>query len=150
MQGSETIVIDAPIEEVWGLVSDVTRIGEFSPETFEAEWTDGSSGPAAGATFRGHVKRNGRGPTYWAACWVTECRENEEFAWAVGTKGRPVNNWGYRLRPVEGGTEVTEYFRLESSPALKLYWKLAGRWRGRTNQRGMRATLQGMKAALEN
>ena len=31
--------MDAPPEEVWELVSDVTRIGEFSPETFEARWT---------------------------------------------------------------------------------------------------------------
>ena len=28
--------MDAPPAEVWDLVSDVTRIGEFSPETFEA------------------------------------------------------------------------------------------------------------------
>ncbi len=153
MHGQETIVVDAPIAEVWSLVSDVTRIGEFSPETFEAEWTGGSTGPAEGATFRGHVKRNGRGPTYWAPCWITTCREPDggeaELAWAVGTGGRPVNNWGYRLREVDGGTEVTEFFRLESSLPLRAYWALAGRWRGRTNQRGMRATLEGMKAALE-
>ena len=44
-------------------MSDVTRIGEFSPETFEAEWTRGSTGPEVGAYFKGHVKRNGVGPT---------------------------------------------------------------------------------------
>ncbi len=150
MQGSESIVIAAPVDEVWSLVSDVTRIGEFSPETFEAEWTGESTGPAPGATFRGHVKRNGRGPTYWADCWVTTCQEPDEFAWAVGTGGRPINNWGYRLRAVDGGTEVTEFFRLESSLPLRIYWALAGRWRGRTNHTGMRATLEGMKAALES
>ena len=32
------------------MVSDVTRIGEFSPETFEAEWLDGATGPAVGAS----------------------------------------------------------------------------------------------------
>jgi len=55
MQGSVTVHIDAPAERVWELVSDITRIGEFSPETFEAEWLDGADGPRAGARFRGHA-----------------------------------------------------------------------------------------------
>ena len=41
MTGEVTIEMAAPPEEVWALVSDVTRIGEFSPETFEARWTRG-------------------------------------------------------------------------------------------------------------
>ncbi|MEM9748776.1 MAG: SRPBCC family protein, partial [Actinomycetota bacterium] len=48
MQDSVTVAIDAAVEDVWALVSDVTRIGEFSPETFEAEWLDGATGPAEG------------------------------------------------------------------------------------------------------
>ena len=54
-----TVHIAAPPDLVWDLVSDVTRIGEYSPETFEAEWLDGASGPRAGVRFRGHVRRNG-------------------------------------------------------------------------------------------
>jgi hypothetical protein len=38
--------------------------------TFEAEWLAGPSGPGAGARFRGHVRRNGRGPVYWTICTV--------------------------------------------------------------------------------
>src|SRR3954466_15495223 len=59
MQGSVTVHMAAPPEKVWDLVSDVTRIGEFSPETFDAEWLDGATGPAVGTRFRGHVLRNG-------------------------------------------------------------------------------------------
>ena len=29
-------------------------------------WTRGSTGPEVGASFKGHVKRNGVGPTYWS------------------------------------------------------------------------------------
>jgi len=36
MQGSVTVRIAAPARDVWELVSDVTRVGEYSPETFEA------------------------------------------------------------------------------------------------------------------
>ena len=76
MQDSVTVHIDAPPEAVWALVSDVTQIGKYSPETFEAEWLDGATGPVVGAKFRGHVKRNGRGPVYWAPCTVVVAEPN--------------------------------------------------------------------------
>jgi len=72
MHDSVTVTMHASPERIWALVSDVTRIGRYSPETFEAEWLDGATGPAVGARFRGHVKRNGRGPKYWTTCTVTE------------------------------------------------------------------------------
>lgn len=147
--GEVSLVINAPVAEVWDLVSDVTRIGEFSPETFEAKWTRGSTGPEVGAYFAGHVKRNGVGPTYWSPCRVTICEPERQFEFSVGTDSVTINNWGYRLRPVEGGTEVTEYFRLEPSLFTRAYWLLLGALRGRTNERGMRTTLERMKAVLE-
>jgi uncharacterized protein YndB with AHSA1/START domain len=141
--------VDAPPEKVWALVSDVTRIGEFSPETFEARWTRGSTGPEVGASFKGHVKRNGVGPTYWSPCQVTACVPNEVFEFAVGTDDVTLNNWGYRLEPDRDGTKVTEYFRIEPSLPMRLYWTVLGPLRGRTNERGMRTTLARMKKVLE-
>ncbi|MDF1604327.1 SRPBCC family protein [Nocardioides sp. YIM 152315] len=149
MKGEVTVRMDAPPEKVWALVSDVTRIGEFSPETFEAEWTRGSTGPEEGAYFKGHVKRNGVGPTYWTPCQVTRSVPNELFEFRVGTADVAINNWGYRLEADGTGTNVTEYFRLESKPYLRLYWLLLGKLRGRTNERGMRTTLERMKAVVE-
>jgi uncharacterized protein YndB with AHSA1/START domain len=147
--GEVSIHVDAPVAEVWDLVTDVTRIGEFSPETFEARWTRGSTGPEVGATFKGHVKRNGVGPTYWSLCTVTRCVPQEEFEFSVGTAQTPVNNWGYALTSENGGTRVTEYFRLETALPFRVYWALLGHLRGRTNQRGMRTTLRRMKEVLE-
>jgi Polyketide cyclase / dehydrase and lipid transport len=141
--------MDAPVDEVWALVSDVTRIGEFSPETFEAKWTKGSTGPVVGATFAGHVKRNGIGPTYWSPCVVTKSVENEVFEFAVGTEKVAVNNWGYRLEPDGTGTKVTEFFRLEPMLPIRLYWSLMGHLRGRSNERDMLTTLERMKAVVE-
>jgi len=145
-----SIHIDAPPEKVWALVSDVTRIGEFSPETFEATWTRGATGPEVGASFKGHVRRNGVGPTYWSPCQVTRCEPNEVFEFAVGTDDVTLNNWGYRLAPEGEGTRVTEYFRIEPSLPMRLYWTVLGPLRGRTNERGMRTTLERMKAVLES
>ena len=82
MRGFATIDVNASPEAVWSLISDVTQIGRFSPETFEAQWLDGAVGPAVGAKFRGHVKRNEKGPIYWTACTVTECDPGRVFAFA--------------------------------------------------------------------
>ena len=149
MHDSVTVHIKAPPDEVWALVSDITRIGSYSPETFDAEWLDGATGPEVGARFRGHVKRNGKGPTYWSPCVVTSCVPGSEFGFGVGPPGKALNNWRYVLEPAGDGTDVTESFRLADTLPLKIYWTLLGWARGRTNRNGMRTTLGRMKAELE-
>jgi uncharacterized protein YndB with AHSA1/START domain len=139
----------APAEEIWSLVSDVTKIGLYSPETFEAEWLDGASGPAVGARFRGHVKRNGRGPVYWTQCRVTACEPGKEFTFAVEASGKPVNTWSYKLEPAGDGTDVTESFELAPTLAMRLYWAALGWARGKTNEEGMRRTLERIKEQVE-
>jgi Polyketide cyclase / dehydrase and lipid transport len=139
----------APADRIWELVSDVTRIGEFSPETFEAEWVGDATGPDTGARFRGHVKRNGKGPVYWTTCTVVACEPGREFAFGVGADGKPLNTWRYVLTPADGGTDVTESFELSPVPLLRLYWALLGWTRGRTNISGMRTTLERMKVVAE-
>ena len=66
-----------------------------------------------------------------------------------GPMDGPINRWGYRLEPDGAGTRVTEYFELGSSLALKAYWLVLGPLRGRTNAKGMRTTLERMKAVVE-
>ena len=149
MQGSVTVHIDAPAGRVWELVSDVTRIGEFSPETFEAEWLEGATGPAVGAKFRGHVKRNGIGPIYWITCTVRASEPGREFAFGTGRADRPLNVWTYRIEPSGGGSDVTESFELAPTLGLRLYWAVLGWSRGKTNRNGMRTTLERVKAELE-
>ncbi|HVW81185.1 MAG TPA: SRPBCC family protein [Mycobacteriales bacterium] len=150
MRDSVTVHFNAPPARVWELVSDVTRIGEFSPETFEAKWVGGASSPAVGARFRGHVKRNGRGPVYWTTCRATECVAGERFTFDVlGPGDRVLNTWSYRLATAGNGTDVTESFALADNLGLRLCWALAGWARGRTNRAGMRRTLESMKAIVE-
>lgn len=149
MRDSVTVHMAASPEKVWALVSDVTRIGEFSPETFEAEWLDGASGPAVGAKFRGHVKRNGRGPVYWTTCKVLACDVNRVFSFGVVMGDKVVNTWGYELAANGDGTDVTEFYDLAESLPMKIYWAVAGKARGRTNREGMRTTLERIKAVVE-
>ena len=66
----------------------------------------------------------------------------------VGPGGR-LNTWGYRLEARDGGTLVTEYFRLSPKLPLRVYWTVLGALRGRTNERGMRTTLARIKQVVE-
>ena len=149
MHDAVTVHMAAPPEQIWELVSDVTKIGRYSPETFEAEWLEGATGPAVGAKFRGHVKRNGKGPTYWTTCTVLTSEPGREFAFGVGPSDKPLNVWRYRLEPADDGTDVTESFELSPTPMLRLYWTLLGWSRGKTNRNGIRTTLERVKADVE-
>ncbi len=149
MHDSVTVHMAAPAEKIWDLVSDVTKIGRYSPETFEAEWLDGATGPAVGAKFRGHVKRNGKGPIYWTTCIVKASEPGKEFAFGVGSADKPLNVWRYVLEPSGDGTNVTESFELAPTLPLKIYWTLFGWSRGKTNRNGMRTTLERIKAEVE-
>jgi hypothetical protein len=143
--------MDATPDQIWSLVTDVTKIGLYSPETFEAEWLDGATGPVVGARFRGHVKRNGRGPVYWSECKVMTADPGREFAFTVLILNKPVNTWTYHLEPTGDGrgADVTESFQLADNIGNRIYWAIAGRARNRTNLKGMRQTLERIKAVAE-
>jgi uncharacterized protein YndB with AHSA1/START domain len=149
MHAAVTVHIDAPPESVWALVSDITRMGEYSPELIEAEWLGDATGPAVGARYRGHVKRNERGPTYWTECEITECVPGQVFEFVVVFKDRPLNRWRYEFAAVDGGTAVTESFDLGNSIWVKIWRPLGGFLRERRNERDMRRTLERVKAVAE-
>jgi Polyketide cyclase / dehydrase and lipid transport len=150
MQGSATVHMAAPADRIWNLIADVRNTGQFSPETFDAEWLDGASGPALGARFRGHVRRNEIGPVYWTTCRVTACEPGREFGFEVLLGDRGVNNWHYQLTPTADGTDVTESFRLNPSAFTAVYYWLFGGWlRQRRNISDMTRTLQRIKDVAE-
>ncbi|HLX87502.1 MAG TPA: SRPBCC family protein, partial [Acidimicrobiales bacterium] len=150
MHAAVTLHIDAEPDKVWGLVTDITRMGEYSPEVIEAEWMDGATGPALGARYRGHVRRNEKWPVYWTTCQVTECTPGEVFEFAVLLGERPVNTWRYEFKASEGGgTDVTESFDLGDNLFMKVWRPLGGILREKRNQRDMLHTLQQIKKVAE-
>jgi hypothetical protein len=149
MEASVTVTMAAPAQQIWDLVADVRNTGKFSPEVMEAEWLDGATGPALGATFRGHVKRNEIGPVYWTTCRVTACEPGREFGFAVLVGDWAVNNWHYGFAPVDGGTDVTESFRMNEGLFTTLFGLFGGQLRRRRNIRDMRKTLERIKAVVE-
>lgn len=150
MHAAVTLHVDAEPLRVWELVSDITKMGSYSPEVFEAEWLDGATGPAVGARYRGHVKRNERGPKYWTVCKITECVPGEVFEFAVVMRDKPVNVWRYEFAAADGGgTDVTESFRLPDNLLTRVWRPLGGFLREDRNRRDMLRTLERVRDAAE-
>jgi uncharacterized protein YndB with AHSA1/START domain len=152
MRAAVTLHIGAPPERVWALVSDITKMGEYSPEVIEAEWIGGASAPALGARYRGHVKRNENWIVhYWTTCEITECIPGRVFEFAVIMGDRRVNTWRYEfVASGNGGTDVTESFDLGDNVFTKVWRPLGGFLRERRNRRDMLRTLQSVKAVAES
>jgi uncharacterized protein YndB with AHSA1/START domain len=108
VEGQATIHIQAPPEKVYGLVTDVTRMGEWSPECRRAEWVGDATGPAVGAQFKGHNKL---GIIRWSTTPTVKVADpGREFTFETGKPGKEQTRWTYRFTPKEGGTELTESF----------------------------------------
>ena len=151
MRAAVSLQMNASPETVWGLVSDITKMGEYSPEVVEAEWTGGATGPVVGARYRGHVKRNENWPfLYWTTCEITESVPGEVFEFAVVMRERRVNTWRYEFKATDdGGTVVTESFDLGDNVFTKVWHPLGGFLRERRNERDMLRTLERVKAVAE-
>jgi hypothetical protein len=114
----EVLVADLAPEQVWGLVTDVARIGEWSPECAGANWLDRPDGtavivPQIGDRFQGHNKFP-NGFTATVECVVTQAFRPQVFEWVVldpdGVVDRPGSIWRYDLRPAGAGTRLTHTF----------------------------------------
>lgn len=109
------LTVDAPPDEVWAVVADVTRAGEWSPEATGGRWRGGATGPAVGARF---VGSNRHGAFRWSThCRVTECEPGRRFTFVV-TESRTA--WGWVLTPTGNGaaTHVVAWREGVGTPAL--------------------------------
>lgn len=147
MQGSATVTIAAPAEWVWALVSDVTRMGEWSPETVKAVWLDDATGPEVGARFKG---TNKAGWLRWSTkVRVDECEPGRSFVFTTTAGKRDSTRWSYRFEPnADGDCTVTESYEGIWEPAIgKLLFP--PKRRAPQLQAGMERTLARLKAAAE-
>ena len=149
--GQARVHINAPAEKVYDLVSDVTRMGEWSPETFKCEWLDGATGPAVGARFKG---TNKRGLVRWSTKpEVVAAEAGREFGFITRGLG-PSTRWTYRFdQAADGGTDVSESF--EALDDLPLFIRVCDRYlmgvkdRQADLEQGMQQTLDRIKKAAE-
>jgi uncharacterized protein YndB with AHSA1/START domain len=106
------VVIEAPIEAVWSVVSDVTRVGEWSGECRGCSWVGGADGPVPGAQFRG---RNRRGSVRWSRLnEVVRAEPPYSLVWRTIARFPYLDSTEWRVSLVEDGptTRVTEAFQI--------------------------------------
>lgn len=106
------VTVSAAIEDVWAVVSDPTRVGEWSSEARTIEWLDGATGPGAGVKFRGHSQVGWR--KWGKTCEIVDFEPPRRFVFRTSAIG-DTNVWSFDLTPTtdgSGGTLIRQEFRI--------------------------------------
>jgi hemerythrin-like domain-containing protein len=115
--GTASVRASAPPEAVWQVLTDITRVGEWSHECHTASWMDGSTHAANGARFRGS---NRAGSARWSRpCTIDLCNAPSEFGYRTqgGRLMRDSTEWYFALEPEDGGTRIIQRYRIRSLAA---------------------------------
>ena len=102
LQFSDSILVSRSPEELYDMVSDVTRTGQWSPICRSCWWDEGESA-RVGAWFTGRNETAAR--TWETRSQVTVADRGREFAFVVG--GSWVH-WSYTFAATDAGTLMTE------------------------------------------
>jgi Polyketide cyclase / dehydrase and lipid transport len=111
------VEVVCPPSSAWDLVTNLSRIGEFSPECIEAKWLDGFTGPTEGARFEGTnrmVNDTSGSEFIWIRpCTVVIAERPERFSYVVGDRydGTPAALWEVDIEPSPTGCKITQHFR---------------------------------------
>ena len=102
LEFSDSVDVALDADALYAMVSDITRMGEWSP-VCKACWWDDGDGPHVGAWFTGRNVTPAR--TWETRSQIVAADPGHEFAWEV-------NNgwvrWGFTFEPSDAGTRLTE------------------------------------------
>ena len=145
--GSTSIDIAASPAAVYDVITDVSRMGERSPECYRAEWLNSAAAAAVGARFRGW---NRIGPIkWWTTCTVTTAEPGHEFGFSViDGRGREQTRWRYVIEPTATGCTLTESYEFVWCPLIARAAELPFP-RDRQLRRGIRRTVEAVKSTAE-
>ena len=141
--------IAASPEAVYAAISDITRMGEWSPECHACAWHDGFDAPVVGATFDGH---NRAGDKEWTSQGkVIDADPGRSFAFECSMYDFHYSTWGYRIEPIDAGSRVTEWSEdLRPESAMELSKQISGiDDRAARNRETIGDTLERLAAAVE-
>lgn len=106
LEFSDSVTVARDPAAVYALVSDVTRIGEWSPVCKACWWDDPAAGAVVGAWFTGRNVLPER--TWETRSQVVAAEPGREFSWEV-------NNgwvrWGFTVEPADAGSRLTQHWR---------------------------------------
>ncbi|MQA04788.1 MAG: SRPBCC family protein [Streptosporangiales bacterium] len=145
---SETVHVEAPAAVVYALVSDLPRMGEWSPECTLVRWRGDATGPAAGAGFTGY---NRSGWKRWRTTGtVVRADPGSAFVFAIRLGPMPAARWAYRIAPTDAGAcTVTEEWTDLRPPGVRAALGRAFGTRRELNRAGIVETLANLKTAAE-
>ena len=105
--GHAAVEIDARSEDAYGVLADVTRLGELSEECENAVWIDGATEAAVGARFRSSIRY--RHLRWHRICEVLTADRGREFAYRTLPTGplRHITEFRFRFGGDGGTTHVT-------------------------------------------
>jgi ribosome-associated toxin RatA of RatAB toxin-antitoxin module len=142
-------VIAAPAEQLYDMVSDLPRMGEWSPENQGGKWIKGAVGPAVGARFQG---TNANESKRWTTtCVIEQADRGKAFAFRVSVGPIKVARWTYAFEPADGGTRVLETWTDRRGWFAKTVGGKASGVADRIghNRAGMETTLANLAGAVE-
>lgn len=147
---SVSIEIAADADTLHSLVSDLPRMGEWSPECVRVEWEGVVSAPVEGTTFVGFNEVGpGRRIRYQRHGKVLTAEPGRAFSFITDEGGRPSTAWHYTFEPLgEGLTRVTEGYEVRWIPMWARIIDVPLN-RHKELLEGMRTTLERLKAAAE-
>ncbi len=140
------IDIDAPVSTVWGLISDLSRMPQWSPQ---CRWMK-TFGPLRQGTRTLNFNRRNR--MFWpTTCTVVEVIPETKLAFRVDANH---TIWSYELQPTDEGTRVIESRHAENGVTAFSNLSVNALFGGTTNferelLEGMNTSLARIKAAAE-
>lgn len=147
-QVSVVETVEAAADVVYDMVSDLCRMGDWSPESVGGRWLRGG-GPLPGARFVGHNRSARR---RWSTLvTVTVAERPRCFAFRVSAPLIPIAHWEYRIEPTERGCRVEETWTDRRWLPVRFVSKLRTGIADRSsfNREAMRQTLAALKVAAE-
>ena len=142
--------IEASADALYAMVSDLPRIGAWSPECESVDWEGDVTITVEGTTFMGHnAVGPGRRIRYSRHGRVLVADPGREFAFVTDEGGRESTVWRYRFEPQgNGSTTVTEGYEVRWIPTWARILDVPLN-RHKELLKGMRTTLQRLKATAE-
>lgn len=115
---SGSIDIAAPAEKVYAMISDLPRMGEWSPENKGGSWKGGATKAEPGAKFKG---KNQNGKKKWkiGTVVVSEATEPTKLEFYLSSPPMKGATWRYEITPNANGCTVTETWIDTRSAPLK-------------------------------
>lgn len=145
-----SIDVQAPAERVYDLVSNLPRMGEWSPECVRCDWRGGATRAAPGARFKGH---NRLGWRRWSTNGeVVAAEPGRVLSFDISAIGIPVSRWSYEIDATgPSSSRVTERWEDRRGRFVTWLGTLASGVSDRAthNSTGMRATLERIKGEAE-